>query len=273
MPTESTEQHATTIRFLGTATVVPEAGHDTASFLINDRYLVDTGWYAAIKMKAYGISPMDLEYVFITHCHHDHYIGLPQILFYLRMRQRERPDRPPLKIVGPAADIEHVVELARQLLQPDRFPEAVPMPIVLPIKPGGSYEEDAFRVDTCTTQHPVQGLCYRFQDKSTGVVFSFTGDTAYHPPIIEHVQGSDLLIHEASYGPREMGSDPAWGHSGAPDAARIAVAAGVKELALIHCTEEQSHASLKAAQQIFPKTFFPEDGQIVTLGHASEPAV
>ena len=38
----------TTVTFLGTDAVVPGCGADTASFVINNRYLVDTGWYAAI---------------------------------------------------------------------------------------------------------------------------------------------------------------------------------------------------------------------------------
>ncbi len=263
--TES-QQKGTVIRFLGTATVVPAAGHDTASFLINDRILVDTGWYAAIKMKTYGVNPMDLEYVFITHCHHDHYIGLPHILFYLRMRKRERPDRPPLKIIGPADDIERVVLLARQFLQTERFPDVECIPDIYPLMPGESYEDDIFRIDTCATRHPVQGLCYRYQDKATGAIFSFTGDTAYSPVIAEHVQESTLLIHEASHGPKEIGEDPAWGHAGAPDAARIALAAEVQQLALIHCPEEQRDAAITSAQMIFPNTFMPEDGQVVTLG-------
>src|SRR4051794_40732123 len=99
----------TTVTFLGTDAVVPEGGGDTASFVINRKYLVDTGWYGAIKMRCYGIDPLDLEYLFLTHCHHDHYIGLPQLLFYYTMRGRERPDRPTLKIVGPVEDLELVV--------------------------------------------------------------------------------------------------------------------------------------------------------------------
>ena len=82
------DETKTTVTFLGTSAVVPGAGHDTASFLINGKYLVDTGWYATIKMRGYGFDPMQLEYLFFTHCHHDHYIGLPQLLFYLRMRRR-----------------------------------------------------------------------------------------------------------------------------------------------------------------------------------------
>lgn len=255
----------TTVTFLGTATVVPAAEHDTASFLINGKYLMDTGWYAALKMLQYGFSPMDLEYLFISHCHHDHYIGLPHILFYLRMRRSERPDRPPLKVVGPAEDIQRVVNLARQFLQTERFPDVECIPEVFPLEPGESLDDAEFRVDTCETRHAVQGLCYKFTDKNTGATLAFTGDTGYYPPIAEHVAGVSLLIHEASHGPNSPTPGPNVGHAGAPDAAKIALMARAKQLALVHCPEKLAAAALSAAQEIFPNTFFPRDGQKVIV--------
>ena len=54
-------------------------------------------------------------------------------------------------------------------------------------------------------------------------------------------------------------------HSGAPDAARVALEAGVGRLALLHCVEERQAAALAAAQALFPNTFWPEDGETVTL--------
>jgi ribonuclease Z len=226
---------------------------------------VDTGWYASVKMRRYGVNPMDLEYLFLTHCHHDHYIGLPHLLFTLCMRRYERPERPPLKILGPAADLETVVHLARALLQPARFPDVDYAPQLFPLKPGDGYEEDAFRVETCATLHPVEGLCYRFTDKRTGAVFAFTGDTAYYPPIVEHVRGVSLLIHEASYGPDPAPADNRSLHSGAPEAAQVAKEAAVGRLALVHCVEEKQAAALAAAQAIFPDSFWPADGETVPV--------
>ena len=251
----------TQITFLGTASVVPGGGHDTASFLINGRYLVDTGWYAVIKMKLYGFDPMQLEYLFLTHCHHDHYIGLPQLLFYLRMRAWERPDRPPLKIVGPAEDLERVVTLSRQLLQPDRFPDVDSTPTLFPLHPGDTLETEEFRLTTCASRHPVPGLCYRFADHATGAEFAFTGDTAWHPPIVEHVRDVSLLITEASYGANPAPADNRSLHSGAPEAARLAVEAQVGRLALIHAIEERQAEAVAAAQTIFPHSFWPQDGE------------
>jgi ribonuclease Z len=168
-------------------------------------------------------------------------------------------------LIGPAEDVERVVTLARNFLQTDRFPEVEHIPEIIPLNPGESYQTDEFRVDTCATIHPVQGLCYRFTDRQSGAIFALTGDTAYHPPIAEHARGASLLIHEASHGPENPKPDSTTGHAGAPQAAAIAAAAQVGLLALIHCPENQSEAALMAARRIFPNTIFPADGQTLTL--------
>lgn len=257
--------HRTSVTFLGTGSVVPEAEGDTASFLINGRSLVDTGWYAAINMLRFGFSPMNLEYVFLTHCHHDHYLGLAGVLFYLRMRASERPDRPPLKVVGPAEDLQHTVDLTRLYLQVERFPDVNQVPEAFPLEPGESLEAGVLRVDTVSGMHPVQSLVYRFTDKRTGASVVFSGDTAYHPPIARLASGCDLLVHECSCGGGPGDPEGKYGHSGAPDAARIAATAGVRRLALVHCRRDQQEESLVAARSIFPETFCPQEGETLEL--------
>jgi len=257
------EKAITKITFLGTAACIPTAGHDTASFIINSRHLVDVGWYSAIKMLNYGFSPLDMETVFISHCHHDHYMGLPQILFYLTMQRSQRPEKPPVKIVGPEADIQRVANLAYSLLQVERFPELQFTFEVIPVSPGESLDTNELHIDTCDTIHPVQGLCYRFTDKRTQSSFVYTGDTAYHPPIADHARGATLLIHEASHGPNT--SSDRYAHSGSLEAAKIAQLAGVNWLALIHCPESLAQKALDTARQIVPNTFLPEDGQTIEI--------
>ena len=255
----------TTITFLGTSSVTPGPGHDTASLIINGTHLVDTGWYSAIKMLSYGLSPMDLEYVFITHCHHDHYMALPQLLFYLRMRRQDRPDRPPLNVVGPAADIARVVRLSREFLQTERFPDVECVPTVIGLEPGDHLEASGLRVETCASRHAVPGLVYRFNDPSTGASIVVSGDTAYHPPIAELAAGADLLVHEASFGARPAPDDNRCFHSGVHDAVRVAEQANVARLALVHCAEAAQHSAVVAASERFADTFWPTDGETVCV--------
>ena len=255
----------TTVTFLGTAAVTPGPNHDTASLLINDRYLVDTGWRSALRMRDFGFDPLALQYLFLTHCHHDHYLGLPMLLFY---RALNAPTAPPLTILGPQEDVERIVNLSLAFLQSDRYPElnAAASVLILPLSPGDHYETDAFLLETCAAVHTVPALCYRFTDRATGAVVAVTGDTAYAPHIAAFVRDAALLVTEASYGPNPAPADNRWGHQGAPEAAQLAAEASVRLLALVHCREPQQQEALAVAQRIFPNAFWPTDGETVSIG-------
>ena len=253
------------ITFLGTSTVVPAAGHETACALVNGVHLIDTGWNSAIGMKSYGYDPMLLDAVFLTHCHHDHYIGLPHLFFHMCMRARERPDRKPLKVVGPEEDVQRVVDLSLALLQPDRFDAVAYEPEVIPLAPGDSFTDGNMQVTTCRTVHPVPSLCYRFTDVASGASLAYTGDTAYHAPIADHAAGVGLLVTEASYGANASPADNGSLHSGAPEAALLAKEADADRLALVHVPEARHAETVEAARRDFPNSFIPADGETVIL--------
>ncbi len=253
------------VTFLGTAAVVPGGGHDTASLLVNGNVLVDVGWCAVLRMRQFGYDPMDLEWLLLTHGHHDHYLGLPHLLFYLCMKAKDRPDRPPLKIAGPAEDVERVVRLARGFLQPKRFAAVVYEPELYPLGPGDALDTGNLRVETCRALHPVAALAFRFTEADSPASVVYTGDTGPSDDLAVFAGGAALLIHEASYGPDPAPAENPWGHSGAPDAARTAAAAAAGRLALVHCPEERQLDALAAARALFPNTYWPADGETVSL--------
>lgn len=254
---------STKVLFLGTDAVVPAGGEDTASFVFNQKCLIDTGWYAPLRMRHFGVDPLVIDSLFFTHFHHDHYLGLPHLLFTLAMRGQGRTT--PLTIAGPAEDLERVVERAWHFLQPDRFPDLRVDLRLLPLRPGEEFEDEALRVTTCASAHPVAGLVYRFHDKTTDAAIAFCGDTAYRAEIVDHVRGVDLLVYEASYAASPAPASNASLHSGAPDAARVAFEAKAKRLALVHCGKSKREDAVLAAQMIFPDSFWPENGQVVNL--------
>lgn len=249
----------TKITFLGTSGATPENGNDTASFVINDKYLVDTGWNAVMNLISVGINPREIEYVIFTHFHHDHYMSLPALLYFLISGKS-----PNLKIIGPAEELEHIVTLSLEFLQRKRYFEGSKIPELIPLRSGECYETSEFRLDACEALHPVPALCYRYQDKLNERFFSFTGDTAYYPPIIEHVRNSSLLIHEASLGPTEANpGNNDYLHSGSVDAARVADQAGVEKLLLVHGSLMKASESVEAAKKHFSgEVEWPRTGQI-----------
>lgn len=254
----------TTVTFLGTSALIPGPGHDTTSFVINGKYLVDTGWYAALKMLNYGLSPLDIEYLFVTHWHRDHSVGLPQLIFYRRAAAGQgMGDLKPLPIVGPPARMDEVITGMLAFLM---YTDEEKLLTRIRLEPGQSFETDAFHLATCANRHTLDGLVCRFTDKATGAVIAFTGDTAWRPPIIDLVRGADLLIHDATYGPEREGDRPIIQHSGAPEAAEVAQAAGVKRLALVHSSPDRQALAVAKAKEVFPNSFWPQDGETVEVG-------
>jgi hypothetical protein len=157
---------STEVTFIGSAAVLPEVGQESASFVLNGRYLVDC-------------DPLAMEALLITHCHHDHVLGLPAFLFYRGMIGANKIA--PLRIYGPAEEMPEAVENARRFLRAERFPEIWPELELHPLHPGDIVEEPAFTFRVERTIHGVPGLAYRWEDRGTGSVIAFTGDTAYKP--------------------------------------------------------------------------------------------
>jgi ribonuclease Z len=254
----------TKITFLGTSTATPDIGSDTASFLINDRYLVDTGWSVVHNLRTRGIDPNSLDCVLFTHFHHDHYLSLPSLLFYFLNKKKSMSD---VTFIGPANDLERVTRMAMDFLQAEHFYPNRGLPTFVPLQPGDAWENEGFRIETCSTIHPVQGLCYRFFDKISNKTFSFTGDTAPHPPIVEHVKGSELLITEASLGP--VAANPEQNvhqHSGAIDAGRLAQQAEVGRLLMVHGPAAKAEECIREAQLVCTAPVeWPKDGQTYWL--------
>ena len=248
------------VTFLGTSSCIPDIGSDCASFIINGKHLVDTGWYAALRMRRWGYDPLALESVILTHLHQDHYIGLPQILFYNGLRRRRQSAEParPLKIIGPHEHIAGVVEACGQLLQLSRFPELRFEQQVCPIRAGQSFDLDELHFETFAARHvsgskvAEEALVYKVTDTEDGTTFAFTGDTHYHEPIADFVVGVQMLVHDGA-------------HTAPREAASIAKKARVGRLMLIHYSHARAERVLSEAREVFLNSSVATDGDTVTL--------
>lgn len=243
------------ITIIGDSSCIPDLRHDAACFLINGKHLVDTGWCAALRMREQGFDPLALESIIITHFHQDHYIGLPQLLFYIGLRKRTGP---PLVIAGPSEKLQRVVEAADAFLQIPRFPELAVNRKLVPLTAGDKFEVMDLRFETFAGRHTSgtnrleQALVYKVTDKTSGACAVFTGDTHPHPLIAEFARGASLLIHDGA-------------HTPAKDAAQIAQRAGVKKLVLIHCNQSRSAKLLAEAKSVFPNTELTEEGHTLEV--------
>jgi ribonuclease Z len=255
----------TTLRFVGAGECIPAPGGETACLLLNGTVLVDSGWSAALQLRRLGCDPMALTHVFVTHCHHDHYMGLASLVYYRAMAARGGPGPEPLVIAGPHIDIQTVVERVLGYLQTDRWPEVASPHEVVRLKPGEEFSTDRLRVRTTQVVHPVLTMAYRFDDNLSGASLVVSGDTAPYEPLARFAEGADLLVHEASMGPGSADPLGPWGHAGARDAAEIARAAQVARLYLVHYDAARRQETLESAREVFAETYAAETGETVEL--------
>jgi len=221
----------TFITVLGSSACRYDYGNDAASYLINNKIIVDTGWNLIENILDAGLNPADFKIILFTHFHHDHYLALPQFIFYHINAGTPLSE---LTLIGPS-DINNILKLAIDFLQLPRFFENIDSPKCIEIKSGESIklDEEQLFIEAHKSIHPVDGRFYRVMDIDTGVKIGFTGDTAYDPVENSFFKGCDMLIHECSLGGKHTG-DNAYLHADAEDAAIAATGAGVKTLVLTH---------------------------------------
>ncbi len=249
------------VLFLGVSSAWPGDGEDTACYLVNGRILIDTGWNAAVNMQTHGAQPTDVDYVFFTHCHQDHTLGLPGLFFANMHRAKKRPEADPLKLYGPL-DLGAVCDGAGALLQVERYPQCVPPHEVELVYPGDKLELAGLEIEVGRSFHPLDARCYRFTDPATGGSVVFSGDTFYHQGLPLFAKDCDVLVHEAAASadaeiPDLMRSL----HSRPQDAAQVAQESGVSTLVLVHCGVGKGQAALTAAKQVFPSVRLGKKGE------------
>ena len=247
------------ITFLGADACMTAADNDSSGMLIDRKYLVDTGYFLVGSLKRLGIEPQQIERLFFTHMHHDHYMALPQLLFWYL--QTGKPLET-LHIYGPKRDLRRVVGLSMAFLQAGSgqpFYCDCGFPTLHELEAGDSAEFDEMKLETCASYHPVDGLCYRFEEK--GRVLSITGDTFYCSRIPAALHDCDLLVHETALAAQDadINNPPTCLHSNIDIALHTAREARAKRLFVVHFNQSKAGAVIdKAARLDALEVIYPE---------------
>jgi ribonuclease Z len=105
----------------------------------------------------------------------------------------------------------------------------------------------------------------------SGRKFSFVTDTLAFPEIADDVAGSDFFVCEGMFERELIESAREKKHMTAEQAARIALAAKVKKLALIHYSPRYNEFNLKQllkeAEAVFPDTILSRDRMVYPIDY------
>jgi ribonuclease Z len=287
--------------FAGTAGSVPTPARGLPAILLRrggERLLFDCG-EGTQRQLIRSVGLVELDDVFLTHFHADHWLGLPGLLKTFDMRARERP----LAIHGPRGLRDLLDGVARFAgrtryelhvyeLDPDEVLERDGYRIApVPVDHRGSaygyviYEDDrpgAFDPQAAAALGLQPGPDFgRVQRGETvngvspeqvmgapraGRKLVISGDTRPCEAMRRAAQSADVLVHEATFAIEE--AERAWetGHSTAAQAAGIARDAGAHMLALTHCSMRYPPSLLRdEAREVFAETVMPRDFDAIEI--------
>jgi ribonuclease Z len=224
---------------------------------------IDTADYIIILDAGSGLAKLDhyvsLDrpvFLFLSHVHLDHLIGLHMISAYNFPQGLFICGQPGIEsILGRLLDVPFTVPM-KDYKFTTRFVELS--------RDDGSLP---FGVKSLPLSHSVPVLGYRFD--LAGRVIVYVGDTGYCPNAVELAKGADLLIAECAYRPGE--ENTSWPHLNPESAARIATEGSAKRLALVHFdarlyrTMEDRNDGEAAARKIFPGAIAAKDGLVLEV--------
>jgi ribonuclease Z len=293
------------VLFLGTAGSMPTVQRAPTSTLVRrggDRILIDCG-EGTQRQLLRSVGLPDIEHVFLTHYHADHFLGLPGMMKTFALRGRTVP----LHIYGPRglkalmSDLRRIygkltyevrlVELAssddveisgtRIGAYPVRHrTEAVGYALVEDDRPGRFDPERAQLLGV--SPGPLFGKLQRgaavevdgkrvqpddvMGEARAGRKLVFTGDTEPCESTALVAQGADLLVHDGTFAEEEKERARQTGHSTAGEAAALARDAGVSLLALTHLSSRYFASVIeKEARAVFERTVVPRDFDMVEI--------
>lgn len=209
---------------LGSGTCVPMPERNAPGYYLQAEacsVLVDCGSGTLIQLVRAGKSYKEIDAVFITHKHPDHFADLMPLIHALLATPGFKREKD-LHIIAPEGFREYYEKAVASVLgRPKDFSvQLTEIEAKLDLGP--------FNVLTAKTVHSADSIAYRFENGGRSVVFS--GDADYDQEIISLSEGADLLIADCSF-PDSM---KAKGHLSAKECGLVAQKAEVKKLLLSH---------------------------------------
>lgn len=228
---------------LGSGTCVPSLKRNSPGYYLEAegfQVIVDCGSGTLLQLEKAGKSYRDIDAVFITHKHPDHFADLMPLIHALLATPKFRREKD-LFVITPRGFKDYYNKAIASVLG-----NYLSFPVQL-IEIHYTLNFAPFQIFTAKTAHSKDSVAYRFESKGKSVVF--TGDTDYDTEIIALSQNADLLIADCSF-PDAM---KVTGHLSAKECGLIAQKAGVKKLLLSHLYPADSPDSdrIEESKEIF----------------------
>ena len=244
-----------TLTFWGTRGSIPTPGPQTARYGGNTACISITGperklvvLDAGSGLRALGhelmlqrSGPLAAD-LLLSHTHWDHIQGLP---FFKPLSERGNS----FCIYGAAQEGVGLEEILRRQMDPMVFPvplAALAASIRVTEIGEGEFSVPGFKVRAFRLRHPGTTLGFRLAPAGGGREIAYLTDNElgrggtypvspdWHARLVEFLEGTDTLIHDAMYSDQIIQARAGWGHSTPGQAVDLAAKAKCRRLVLFH---------------------------------------
>lgn len=290
------------IVFLGTGGSWPSPKRNVAAIAVKrgrEIILFDCGEGTQRQFMKSSLSFMQVQKVFITHFHGDHFLGLPGLVQSMTLNDRKEP----LRIWGPRG-IRDIMEV---LLRIGYFSPGFDV-FVEEMEDGSEVDFPEYTVTSVRMTHNVPSIGFVLQEKDrpgkfnreraielglpegplfgrlqrgetvehdgrtvapemvlgerrAGRKIAYSGDTLPSSNFADAATGSDVLIHDATTDASLEEKANEFGHSSSRQAAQIARNCGARTLFLTHISPRYDDVSTleRDARDVFENAHVPND--------------
>ena len=285
------------IAFLGTGGSWPSPERNVSAIAVkrnSEVILFDCGEGTQRQLMKSTVSFMQINKIFITHFHGDHFLGLPGLVQSMSLNDRKTK----LEIFGP----EGTIQLVQTIMDLGYYTPSYPV-LIHDLEAGDIIEFEEYKVSVAEADHNVPGLMYSLEENPRpgkfdkpkalklgipeGKFFSqlqqgktiehdgktftpdmvlgpprpgrkivYTGDTKPCNAIVELAKDCDVLIHDSTTAIDLEEKSNSYGHSSSAQAAQAAKDAGAVKLFLTHISPryDETEQLLADAIAIFENT-------------------
>jgi ribonuclease BN (tRNA processing enzyme) len=239
-----------------------DSEHGNTSILVTSKetktkkILLDCGFSVPHRFFNFCNDPDELDYLWISHFHGDHFFGLPLLLLRLREIGRKKP----LTIIG-QQEIRDKTIAVMELAYPGCLEKLGYQLIFKSINSANPLQLEGLSFKVTQTIHSLTNYGLLIDDGNHRLYYS--GDGRPTDKVRGLIHGCDIVIHEAfSY------EDIFHGHSSIATCRQLLLDESVKRLALVHIERTTRHnMSLSYFKEINQdkKILVPVSGTTLTI--------
>lgn len=247
------------VTFLGTGEACDRERANTSLLMETNSCtcLLDCGFSTPHRLLAQELDCEQLDMVWISHLHGDHYFGLPQLLLHFYEQKRSRP-----LLLLSGVPMETEVRQAMELAYPGILAKIGFCLDFQLLEPGQSFVMmNVVECRVAASRHSLPSYGIRIQTRESSLYYSGDGKATKETEAL--MADCKLIVHEAFTLEEQLAT-----HGSVAACLELARTSGCSQMALVHLARESRVETAELARLLRNTqvaTFLPNDGDILNI--------